>query len=764
MADGTKAVVDTSVADEAALATALDGLPDDGSEASSGTGTPGATDERPGEPADDTGKNGTVKDDTAKSGKPKSASPAAAADGAPAARTTGAKPAAGRKPGGGKPAGARKTPVAKPAAAAKPGGKPSAAAQSTKATKAAEPVEPTEPTEPVEAVEPAEPAEAPEPIEQVEQAEQAEAAEQVEESTAPLSAAEIAAELTAGKAAKAAAAAAATKGAAAGRAGQKTARSRATGSGLSTETLDADTATLPALLPAPQRHSGDKIGDRYRLEECISQSDSFSSWRAVDEKLRRAVGVHLLAAGHQRAKAVLTAARSAALLNDPRFVQVLDAVQEGDLVYVVREWLPGASDLGRLLAAGAMEPYDAYQMVRQVTDAISAAHRRGQAHLRLTPTCVLRTDGGQYRINGIAVDAALRGLPTEDAELTDVRAIGALLYAALTHRWPYPEDRYDLQGLPKDLGCVPPDQVKAGVHKGLSELAARILCENPPHQKEPITSPEQLAKAIALMPKIRQPEPPAPPTLRPLPAAAPPRYAAGRPTQVLPEVEDLPPAPVPRPRPRRRALKAAAKWTASLVALAAIAVASWQAVDRLHHTDRTPTTGEHTAAAPAPSSSPKPTLTGAKIVPAALAPFNAFGETKDEHVPDLPKATDGNPATAWTTQRYDDPFGSGGYRAGTGLLIDLGSAKSVGSVDIQFLGDHKVELKAAPADTAAAPGADEAGFRAFGASVASGSGSKVTLKPESPVTARYLLVWLTGIPADSEGGYKGKVAEIQVNG
>ncbi|MFD0571019.1 hypothetical protein ACFQ0T_19725 [Kitasatospora gansuensis] len=152
---------------------------------------------------------------------------------------------------------------------------------------------------------------------------------------------------------------------------------------------------------------------------------------------------------------MLAAAKSAALLGDPRFVQVLDAVQEGDHVYVIREWLPGAADLAQLLADGPLEPYDAYQMVRQVSEAIAAAHKRGQAHLRLTPRCVLRTESGQYRINGIAVDAALRGLPADDAALTDTRAIGALLYAALTHRWPYPEDRYDLQGLPKSLGCVP---------------------------------------------------------------------------------------------------------------------------------------------------------------------------------------------------------------------------------------------------------------------------------------------------------------------
>ena len=135
----------------------------------------------------------------------------------------------------------------------------------------------------------------------------------------------------------------------------------------------------------PELHSGHKLARRYRLEECVTRLDGFSSWRAVDEKLRRAVGVHILPADHPRARPVLAAARSSALLGDPRFVQVLDAVEENDLVYVVHEWLPDATELTTLLAAGPLEPHDAYQLVSQVSQAMAAAHREGLAHLRLTP-------------------------------------------------------------------------------------------------------------------------------------------------------------------------------------------------------------------------------------------------------------------------------------------------------------------------------------------------------------------------------------------
>ncbi|MER5861747.1 protein kinase family protein [Kitasatospora sp. NPDC002040] len=604
------------------------------------------------------------------------------------------------------------------------------------------------------------------------------AAESPAEATAPLSAAEIAAELTSRKAAPAAAEPAEPAEPAADPADEaadpepaEEAPDQDAPAGdppVEDEdfdpaaTLDQPTGELPLLRPAPDRHSGDRIADRYRLEECITQSEFFSSWRAVDEKLRRAVGVHLLAAGHQRARGVLAAAKSAALLGDPRFVQVLDAVQEGDHVYVIREWLPGAADLAQLLADGPLEPYDAYQMARQVTEAIAAAHRRGQAHLRLTPRCVLRTESGQYRINGIAVDAALRGLPDDDAALTDTRAIGALLYAALTHRWPFPEDRYDLQGLPKNLGCVPPDQVRAGVHKGLSEIAARALCEHPPHHQDPITTPEDLAKALALMPKIRQPELP-PPTFAPPPPRPQPQHPA-RPQQTGPAAE--PPTLVTtgprRPGPSRPRLRRLVRVTASVVALAAIGVASWQLVSILNKQTDKGVDGHQPT--PSESSTATPAAPPGKAVPIAGAlSFNALGD-QPEHKDETQLAYDGNPATSWQTAGYYQDLG-GAYKAGTGLLVDLGSVQQVGSVQVQLVGSTKIELRAAPEGTTAAPAVSKAGLDSFGSAVAAETGSTVELKPGKPLSTRYLLLWLTGVPKDvSDEQYRGKIAEVKVTG
>ncbi|MEV7597680.1 protein kinase family protein [Kitasatospora sp. NPDC089797] len=583
--------------------------------------------------------------------------------------------------------------------------------------------------------------------------------EETSEITAPLSVQEIAAELAAGSAGK--------------KAGRKPAPEAAPDRRRPTDpqpTVDPrDTATLPRTLPAPMRHSGDKVGNRYRLEECISQTETFSSWRAVDEKLRRAVGVHLMASGHQRARKVLAAAKSAALLGDPRFVQVLDAVQENELVFVVREWLPHASDLAKLLADGPMEPHEAYQMVRQVADAVAAAHRRGQAHLRLTPRCVLRTDSGQYRINGIAVDAALRGLPpedsTEDAQRTDTRAIGALLFAALTHRWPYPEDRYDLKGLPKGLQNAAPDQVRAGVHKGLSELAARALSDHPPHHAEPITTPEELVRAIAAMPRIRQPEP-ALPVFQ-----APPRHnthalpTAPNPTRVADTtVAPLPPSSRPTAARRtKRRLRRVVKATAWTVALGAIGVASWQFVGSLRNNGQAAATPQTSVSSTAPSAhstahTPVPlTIKGAES-------YNPLGDGP-EGTDSVKNAIDGDPNTAWTTGWYVDQLGPKppALKSGTGLMIDLGSPQSVSSVNVLFQGgEQAAEVRVPTGAAAGSPmSARPEGFTVVGKNR---SGTNVDYTLDSPVTTRYLLIWLTSLNKDPDGKYRGHVAEVKVSG
>ncbi|KOU05424.1 serine/threonine protein kinase [Streptomyces sp. NRRL F-4711] len=514
----------------------------------------------------------------------------------------------------------------------------------------------------------------------------------------------------------------------------------------------------------PELHSGHKLARRYRLEECVTRLDGFSSWRAVDEKLRRAVGVHLLPADHARARSVLAAARSAALLGDPRFVQVLDAVEDNDLVYVVHEWLPDATELTALLASGPLEVYDAYQMVSQVASAMAAAHREGLAHLRLNPNAVLRTSTGQWRIRGLAVNAALRGISSDTPQRTDTEAIGALLYATLTQRWPYETDAHGLAGLPKDIGLIPPDQVRAGVHRGLSELAMRALANDgatASRHESPCTTPEELVKAIGEMPRIRPPEPAftAPPQYQRT------AYQQGAYGRSAPHIGATQPVPTPPPPLQSRTGKAL-KWGVSALLIAALGLGSWQLADALMDRGGSADDPNQTQTVDgddkggANDGAPEGKLLDIDSA-TEFAPSGSGIQEKD-----VPLAVDGNPGTAWVTPQYlaYSNFGNLSLRKqGSGIIVDLGAVRTVTRISIGlYRSGQTVEVLAGGEDGSGASNLDEYPERLTQLKTA---GKNLDKRLDKSVKTRFVLVRITDLPPDtSVNTFRGGISEIRVYG
>lgn len=518
----------------------------------------------------------------------------------------------------------------------------------------------------------------------------------------------------------------------------------------------------PGKASPPELHSGHKLARRYRLEECVTRLDGFSSWRAVDEKLRRAVGVHLLPADHPRARSVLAAARSSALLGDPRFVQVLDAVEENDLVYVVHEWLPDATELTALLASGPLEVHEAYQMVSQVSQAMAAAHREGLAHLRLTPGAVLRTSSGQWRIRGLAVNAALRGISSDTPQRTDTEAIGALLYAALTQRWPYNNDAYGLSGLPKGVGLIAPDQVRAGVHRGLSELAMRALANDgatASRHESPCTTPEELVKAVSEMPRIRPPEPV---------FTAPPEYqrttyqqgSYGRPA---PRPGVTQPVPTPLPPLQSRTGKAL-KWAVSALLIAALGLGSWQLADALMDQVNKSDDTKQTQTTDGNDKNSDKTKPAKQLKIQNAQEYVASGEA--QAAGDVGKTYDGDSSTYWRTKKYNAGPTLAPYKPGVGIVYDLGSAQeiSAASIGLRYPGDHTtIHLYATDS---LSPSTSVDGMKEIGSVTTSGTTAKVKGKS---VKTQYVLLWITDVPrapADgySSAGYKQAITDVKFTG
>ncbi|MGP3967859.1 serine/threonine protein kinase [Streptomyces sp. 6N223] len=478
----------------------------------------------------------------------------------------------------------------------------------------------------------------------------------------------------------------------------------------------------------------------------------------MDEKLRRAVGVHVLPADHDRAPSVLSAARSASLLGDPRFIQVLDAVEENGQVHVIHEWLPGATPLSTLLHTGPLDAHEAYVLASQVSEAMAAAHRESLSHLRLTPATVLRTGPCQYRIRGLAVDAALRGLTAPDPQRADTEAIGALLYAALTQRWPYPEGAYGLDGVIRGKGpreaLATPDQVRAGVHRGLSDLAMRALVNNgatAATARQPCTTPADLVEELARLPRI----PPADPTPSQLPTLQRTTYHPGG------QTPGSGPAAQPHaPRPQRAAptlpgrTGTALKWSVSALLIAALGLGSWQLADALMHGDsQAETTGP--TAPPAEQNEP------AQPEPLTIrdaTDFDPFDDAAEENPEYVSGAIDADPATEWHTNNYYGP-GFGNLKPGVGLVLDLGEAQKVRTLTVDVVGATGVEFRAASPGTTTMPTSlDDY------AVIDRATGDFLRLRSEVPVETRFVLVWLTELPMGDDGNYRGRITGVTVSG
>jgi putative peptidoglycan lipid II flippase len=472
---------------------------------------------------------------------------------------------------------------------------------------------------------------------------------------------------------------------------------------------------------------------------------------------------------------MLAAAKHASRVADPRILQVLDAVDDGELSYVVREWTSGQS-LEVVLAEGPMSARRATFLMREVAGAISTAHKMGLRHRRLAPDTIVLTKSSGVKVLGLGTLAALRTDPAEDGnpELADTRDLGRLLYACLTARWPG-GIAGPLPAAPTEHGkLLRPRQVRAGVPRPLDVLCDRIL-GSPPRSGEPITTVDEVKNALSTIltndgfsesstlrmssPESRElssghPEPP--PAVLSMDDGGP---STGDQTRHSA-------APIAE-QPERPSIGRTLLWTMVAILAVGVALAAF-AVGRKFEGSNSPTPPCATSVCPTGNTpgTPSGSRTPPAGAPLAIASAQSFDPppagSGDENPAEVPLAIDGNPSTFWNTLTYFGGPRFGGAKPGVGLVLDLGSVKTVGEVKVTFVGTpNSLELRAAPASAATAPTASFNDYRLVGA--LKGVGTTATFRLQKPVRTRFLLVWLKSVPR-VPGGYEGKVAEIQVFG
>lgn len=504
------------------------------------------------------------------------------------------------------------------------------------------------------------------------------------------------------------------------------------------------------------------LADRYVIEDLLAHEGQSESWRARDTMLARSVVLQVVPSSSPFAKELLAAAKKSSRVTDTRILQVLDAVDDGQISYVVREWASGQS-LDVVLSEGPMSARRATWLMREVAAAMANAHRHGLAHRRLTPDSVVITASSGVKLIGLGTAAVLRsdGADGDDPELEDTLDIGRLLYACLTARWPG-DDATGLPIAPTEHGrLLRPRQVRAGVPRALDAVCDRILGQQSRYG-DPITTVAEVKESLA---RILADEgvtttgtaaaidvsstPSSPLRFEPPPAVLP-RDGEDPPTG---EQAVVPPRP-----PERASLGRTLAWTALILLLLGAVLLAYLIGQQGSGEEPGELTG------PGGQSSSDPSVPDPVAIPiAGVTDFDPPPGSGDENPDQAPLAVDKDPSSAWTTLEYERDPHLGNLKDGVGLIVDLGETHAVSSVTVSLIGSPTdLELRAAPA-SATSPPSDSADEYNVVAEL-TGQGSEATFTLEKPVNTRYLLIWLTSLPPIGADTYQGGVADISVMG
>ena len=495
---------------------------------------------------------------------------------------------------------------------------------------------------------------------------------------------------------------------------------------------------------------GQTMAGRYRIEDLAGEVAQSRTWRAMDTILNRSVGIQTMPSNDARATAFLEAARASTTVLDPRFLRVLDAVaDEGGAAYVVREWTR-AVPLAVLLRERPMSNRRAATLIGEVADAVARAHEVGAYHCCISPATILVNDNDVVRITGLGTEHALyaSGRPDEAEgrpcdEQADVLALGRVLYACLVARWPGSRES-GLSPAPTEHGrLLRPRRVRAGVSRDVDAVCDRILGDPPRHDAAPLRSARDIAAALSRL----DDDEPEPTGLSPSPAAA-----TGTPTWASSSrTTDGSPA-----RGGTGSLPRALVITGVALLVAMLAVLAFY-VGRQSAGDGAASDTSDGPKVPASSA----TAAARPLAARAISDFDPQGD-QTENPEEAANAIDGRPDTTWTTLQYSTSPEFGGDKGGVGLLVDLGNQKAITSVGILFgATPTRFELWAAPAGTADAPTLLTE-LRQLDARNATGDSTRVRL--DSPVRTQFVLVWLTSLPQEAPGLYRGIIADISVEG
>lgn len=207
------------------------------------------------------------------------------------------------------------------------------------------------------------------------------------------------------------------------------------------------------------------LNNRYELLAKVGDGGMAVVYKARDIMLNRTVAVKILRESYASDPAFLQRfnreAQAAANLNHPNIVNVFDVGHEGDIHYIVMEFIEGSNLKDLIIKQAPFPAGQAIETAAEICDAIGYAHSKGLIHRDIKPQNILLTNDGKVKVTDFGIakgygDQNLtqtgitlgtvhyfspeqaKGLPVQPQ--SDIYSIGVVLYEMVTGRIPFESD------------------------------------------------------------------------------------------------------------------------------------------------------------------------------------------------------------------------------------------------------------------------------------------------------------------------------------
>ncbi|WP_203246182.1 Stk1 family PASTA domain-containing Ser/Thr kinase [Sporosarcina beigongshangi] len=207
---------------------------------------------------------------------------------------------------------------------------------------------------------------------------------------------------------------------------------------------------------------GSRIGERYEILKSIGDGGMSKVYLAHDIILNRDVAIKVLnydfANEEELKRRFQREALSATSLTHPHIVDIFDVGEEGELLYLVMEYVEGQTLKKFIQTNGPLSPKQALPIMRQLVSAISNAHHNGIVHRDIKPQNILMDAEGNLKITDFGIAMALSAtahtktnsvvgtvhyLSPEQArggmatKKSDIYSLGIVFYELLTGELPF---------------------------------------------------------------------------------------------------------------------------------------------------------------------------------------------------------------------------------------------------------------------------------------------------------------------------------------